>query len=77
MSTTQQIADAVRATRKRLGLRQDQLAAAAGVGVHFLVELERGKASAQLGKTLAVLDALGLNVSLVDRLGRPLDIEPG
>ena len=61
------MAQTVRSTRKRLKLRQDQLAASAGVGVRFLVELEAGKASAQLGKTLAVLEALGLDVCLKPR----------
>lgn len=54
----------IRRTRAAQGLRQDQLAAAAGVGVRFLIELERGKPTAQLGKTLAVLDALGCRVQV-------------
>ena len=39
----------VRATRKAAGLRQDELAGAAGVGLRFVVELERGKPTAQIG----------------------------
>jgi y4mF family transcriptional regulator len=54
----------VRRTRLAQGLRQDQLAAAAGVGVRFLVELERGKPTVQLGKVLAVLAALGCRVEI-------------
>ena len=54
-----EIGQFVRGVRRDQGLRQDQLAAAAGVGVRFLVELERGKPTAQLGKVLQVLDALG------------------
>ena len=46
------------------GLRQDQLAGAAGVGVRFLVELEAGKATAQIGKALAVLAALGCDLRI-------------
>lgn len=67
MTSPQAIADTVRSHRKALGLRQDQLAAAAGVGVRFLVDLEAGKATAQLGKVLAVLDSLGLDVELKAR----------
>lgn len=52
----------IRETRKMQGLRQDQLAAAAGVGLRFLVELEAGKPSAQLGKTLQVLAGLGCHI---------------
>ena len=54
----------IRQTRRAQGLRQDQLAGAAGVGVRFLVELERGKPTAQLGKALAVLEALGCSIQI-------------
>ena len=37
----QEIGQFVRGVRRAQGLRQDQLAAAAGVGVRFLVEVER------------------------------------
>lgn len=59
-----QIGQLVRDVRRDQGLRQDQLAAAAGVGVRFLVELERGKPTAQLGKVLHVLDALGCSLTI-------------
>jgi y4mF family transcriptional regulator len=49
----------VRTVRKAQGLRQDELAGAAGVGLRFIVELEAGKPTAQIGKTLQVLAALG------------------
>lgn len=57
--TPAEIGEVVRAARKAAGLRQYELAGAAGVGLRFLVELERGKPTAQLGKTLQVLEALG------------------
>lgn len=63
--TPQQIGSKVRELRKHQGLRQDQLAGAAGVGLRFLIELEAGKETAQLGKTLAVLNALGCKIVLV------------
>ena len=59
-----QIGQLVRGTRRAQGLRQDQLAAAAGVGVRFLVEVERGKPTAQLGKVLAVIEALGCTLRI-------------
>ena len=62
--TPTDIGTTIRAARKAQGLRQDELAAAANVGVRFLIELEAGKETAQLGKTLAVLAALGIGVSL-------------
>lgn len=57
------IGNTIRAARKAQGLRQDELAAAANVGVRFLIELEAGKPTAQLGKTLSVLSALGINIA--------------
>ncbi|MEX1128282.1 MAG: helix-turn-helix transcriptional regulator [Vicinamibacterales bacterium] len=62
---TKQIGAIVRAARKAQGLRQDQLAAAAGVGLRFLVELEAGKPTVRLGKALEVLAALGCRVEIV------------
>ena len=62
--SAEELGTTIREARVAQGLRQDQLAAAAGVGVRFLIELERGKSTAQLGKTLAVLDALGCHVQI-------------
>jgi HTH-type transcriptional regulator / antitoxin HipB len=70
------IGEAVRRARKGMGLRQDELAAAAGVGVRFLVELERGKPTVQLGRTLSVLAALGLDLQVVTRLSTPNPAPP-
>ncbi|MBO0750493.1 MAG: helix-turn-helix transcriptional regulator, partial [Bradyrhizobiaceae bacterium] len=50
----------IRVRRKALKLRQDQLALATGVGRRFLIELEAGKPSCQLGRSLLVAEALGL-----------------
>ena len=62
--TVEQIGTVIRQARLAQGLRQDQLAAVAGVGVRFLVELERGKPTVRLGKVLAVLDALGCRLEI-------------
>ncbi|MBL8752881.1 MAG: helix-turn-helix transcriptional regulator [Planctomycetes bacterium] len=62
--STEQIGAAVRAARKEQGLRQPDLAAACGTSVRFIVELERGKPTAQIGKVLHVLNLLGLRLTL-------------
>lgn len=62
--TPQELGTIIRATRKAKGLRQEELAGAAGVGVRFLVELEHGKATAQIGKALQVLRVLGCETSI-------------
>jgi transcriptional regulator with XRE-family HTH domain len=54
-----------------MGLRQDEFAAAAGVGLRFVVELERGKPTVQLGLVLAVLGAAGLDLQLVGSPSSP------
>lgn len=76
MTTSSQIGRAVRERRKALGLRQPDLAAAAGVGLRFVVDLERGKATAQLDRILAVLNVLGLELQVTLRGGAPLDLTP-
>jgi y4mF family transcriptional regulator len=50
----------VRERREALNLRQDDLALAVGVGRRFVIDLEAGKPTCQLGKALAVAAAVGL-----------------
>lgn len=65
MLTATELGEIIRAERKGLGLRQDELAAASGVGLRFLVELERGKPTVQMDKVLAVLAALGCDLAVL------------
>jgi HTH-type transcriptional regulator/antitoxin HipB len=62
--TAEQIGTAVRVARKQQGLRQPDLAAACGTSTRFIVEIERGKPTAQIGKVLHVLTMLGLQLNL-------------
>lgn len=62
----------VRAQRKAQGLTQVQAADFCGVGVRFIHDLERGKASIHLGKALDVLATLGIRLHA--RCG--LELEP-
>jgi transcriptional regulator with XRE-family HTH domain len=61
----------IRSRRKALKMRQDELALATGVGRRFLIELESGKPSCQLGRSLLVAGALGFKTAdiLVSGLG--------
>ncbi len=52
----------VKQVRKEQGLTQEQLAATSGVGVRFVRDLEQGKASCHIGKSLKVVSMLGLDV---------------
>jgi HTH-type transcriptional regulator / antitoxin HipB len=60
--TTQQLGSAIRSQRKQLKLTQKELALTCGTGLRFIIDLEKGKATCQIGKTLNVLQALGLAV---------------
>jgi transcriptional regulator with XRE-family HTH domain len=53
----------VRSRRKAIRMRQDQLALATGVGRRFVIDLEAGKPSCQLGRSLLVAEALGLDLA--------------
>lgn len=52
----------IRQTRKSQKLTQQQLAGICGVGVRFIRELEQGKNSCHIGKTLSVLEMMGLEL---------------
>jgi HTH-type transcriptional regulator/antitoxin HipB len=59
----------LRQRRKSDRLTQAEAAALCGVGTRFLSELERGKATAELGKVLRVLRGLGLELAVTPRGG--------
>src|SRR4051794_19474156 len=53
----------LRNRRRALKLRQGELALVTGVGRRFLIDLEAGKPSCQLGRSLLVAEALGLKTA--------------
>ena len=59
-----EVGEAIRKARKAQGLRQDELAGLAGVGNRFLIEVERGKATAQIGRVLHLLSVLGCDIEI-------------
>jgi len=71
--TTAQLGERLRSARRARGLRLDDVALAAGVGIRFVSELERGKPTARLAETLRVIDALGLRLRLDDAHGDDAD----
>jgi y4mF family transcriptional regulator len=58
--TTDQLGKAIRTRRKQLKITQKELAMTCGTGSRFIVDLEKGKPTCQIGKTLQILQALGL-----------------
>lgn len=58
----------IRRTRKKNKLTQAQLAAASGVGERFIRELEQGKPTCQLEKSLIIAQMLGIKIEAANAL---------
>jgi HTH-type transcriptional regulator / antitoxin HipB len=56
------LGEAIRNRRTALGLRQQDLALTANVGIRFIVDIENGKETCQIGLTLRLLKALGIDL---------------
>jgi y4mF family transcriptional regulator len=61
VTDVQSLGRLIRRERKRQKLTQKQLAFASGVGLRFIIEVERGKATAQIGKVFVILSLLRLS----------------
>ena len=65
---TKDLADIIKKKRKEQKLTQPQLAGlcnvGCNVGVRFIVDLEAGKETCQIGKVLYVLDMLGIKLRI-------------
>ncbi len=64
IQSTQDIGCMIRHTRKQLGVTQSDLALAAGTGLRFIIDLEKGKTTCQIGKILQVLQVLKISCNL-------------
>lgn len=62
MKTTKDIALLIKTERKKQNLTQSELAGLCNVGLRFIVDVEAGKETCQIGKVLKVLDVLGINL---------------
>ena len=59
----------VRAARKELGLRQDELAIAAGVSTRAIHQIEHGKPTSRFDTLSRVLDVIGLGLTVTEHPG--------
>lgn len=66
ISTSKEFGTRLREKRKALGVTQKDLAMASGTGLRFIIDLEKGKPSCQIGKALAVAQSLGLKLEVHD-----------
>ena len=62
--TPEQIGTLIRKTRKTLSVTQRDLALTSGTGLRFVIDLEKGKKTCQIGKALTVLQTLGIKLTL-------------
>ena len=60
----EQLGAAIRARRRQLKVTQKDLAMTCGTGLRFIIDLEKGKPTCQIGKILQVLQALGLKLQI-------------
>lgn len=65
--TPEIIGEEIKRVRKSQHVTQRELALTAGTGLRFIIELESGKPTCQLGKTLSVLNTLGVELVLSTR----------
>lgn len=59
------IGELARNTRKALDVTQKELAMTSGTGLRFIIEMEQGKPTCQVGKVLTVLQTLGIKIELI------------
>jgi y4mF family transcriptional regulator len=62
--TSQSLGEAVRTQRKSFSMNQATLAMVSGTGIRFISDLENGKESCEIGKTLQVLQNLGFTLTI-------------
>jgi y4mF family transcriptional regulator len=66
LANTKAFGARLRQKRKSLGVTQKDLAMASGTGLRLIIDLEKGKPTCQIGKALAVAQALGLKIEARD-----------
>jgi HTH-type transcriptional regulator / antitoxin HipB len=67
ISTPSEVGAAIRDGRRRLGLDQRTLAEKVGVSRQWLIEVEKGKAGAEIGLVLRTFNALGISLNTAEQ----------
>ena len=76
IETAQDFGEVVRKARRAQGLTQREVALVANVGERFIVDLEAGKATCQLGKALMIAVTLKLGLDVDQRALEPCQSGP-
>ena len=61
------LGNAIRSRRKELNYTQGYISEITGLSVSFLSDLENGKPTAEIGKTIEVINLLGLDILVEGR----------
>jgi HTH-type transcriptional regulator / antitoxin HipB len=69
--TPHDIGRLIRQTRNRLGVTQKALALTSGTGLRFVIDLEKGKQTCEIGKALTVVQTLGIGITLTPPAATP------
>ena len=64
--TPKELGAAIRARRKQLKVTQKDLAMTCGTGLRFIIDLEKGKPTCQIGKIFRIFQAMGLELHITD-----------
>ncbi|MFU8781059.1 MAG: helix-turn-helix domain-containing protein [Kiritimatiellia bacterium] len=65
ITNSQELGAAIRTERRHLNVTQKELAMTAGVGLRYLIELERGKTTARIEGVFKILQVLGMKLAVV------------
>ena len=67
ITDTASLGNAIRSRRKELDYTQGYISEITGLSVSFLSDLENGKPTAEIGKTIEVINLLGLDILVESR----------
>lgn len=59
---TKELGELIKTVRKAQEMTQSELAGASGVGVRFIVDLEKGKPTCEIEKALLIIQMLGIKL---------------
>lgn len=65
--STEDLGAVLKVRRKKQKMTQSDLAALAGTGVRYIVDLENGKPTARIGPALKLIEWLGLEVTIREK----------
>jgi y4mF family transcriptional regulator len=66
--STEELGAVLKVRRKKQKMTQSDLAALAGTGVRYIVDLENGKPTARIGPALKLIEWLGLEVAIREKI---------